>query len=157
MSVARKGEVWCSSYVRNWALYVVFPANRLITISLICTGENMKLTIKHYGIILFCLITAYLHLSLYPDFSFVLNGVGYISLLAAYFLPIPFLQERDIHVILWWGLVIYTVTTILLWVIIGDMHFVMGTSSATGYYAKTAEILLLTCLWADRSKPIQVE
>ena len=37
----------------------------------------MKLTIKHYGIILFCLITACLHLSLYPDFSFVLNGVIY--------------------------------------------------------------------------------
>ena len=110
----------------------------------------MKFTIKHYGIILFCLITAYLHLSLYPDFSFVLNGVGYISLLIAYFLPIPFLQERDIHVILWWGLVIYTLTTILLWVIIGDMHFVMGTSSATGYYAKTAEILLLAFLWMDK-------
>ena len=36
----------------------------------------MKLTTKHYGVILFCLITAYLHLSLYPDSSFVLNGVG---------------------------------------------------------------------------------
>lgn len=113
----------------------------------------MKLTIKHYGIILFCLITALLHLSLYPDFSFVVNGVGYISLLVAYFLPIPFLQDREIHGIIWWGLVIYTVTTILLWVIIGDMHFVMGTSSATGYYAKTAEILLLSFLWADKPKP----
>ena len=112
----------------------------------------MKLTIKHYGIILFCLITACLHLSLYPDFSFVLNGVGYISLLAAYFLPIPVFQEKDIHGILWWGLVIYTLTTILLWVFIGDMHFVMGTSSATGYYAKTAEVLLLAFLWADKPK-----
>ena len=112
----------------------------------------MKLSIKHYGIILFCLTTACLHLSLYPDFSFVLNGVGYISLLAAYFLPIPVFQEKDIHGILWWGLVIYTLTTILLWVFIGDMHFVMGTSSATGYYAKTAEVLLLAFLWADKPK-----
>jgi len=112
----------------------------------------MKLMIKHYGIIIFCLITAYLHLSLYPDFSFVLNGVGYISLLAAYFLPIPVLRDQDIHVILWWGLVIYTITTILLWVAIGDMHFVFGTSSATGYYAKTAEVLLLAFLWADKPK-----
>ncbi len=120
--------------------------------ALFATGENMKLTIKHYGIILFCLFTACLHLSLYPDFSFVLNGVGYISLLLAYFLPIPVLQDREIHGILWWGLVVYTLTTILLWVFIGDMHFVLGTSSATGYYAKTAEIFLLAFLWADKAK-----
>lgn len=112
----------------------------------------MKLTLKHYGIILFTLITAYLHLSLYYDFSFVLNGLGYLGLLGAYFLPIQFLQERENHVILWWGLVIYTVVTILLWVAIGDMRFVAGTSSATGYYAKTAEVLLLACLWADKPK-----
>lgn len=112
----------------------------------------MKLTIKHYGIILCTLITAYLHLSLYPDFSFVLNGLGYISLLGAYFLPIPFFQERESHVILWWGLVSYTLVTILLWVFIGDMHFVAGTSSATGYYAKTAEVFLLAFLWADKPK-----
>jgi hypothetical protein len=112
----------------------------------------MKLAIKHYVIILCTLTTAYLHLSLYPDFSFTLNGFGYISLLAAYFLPIPILQDGEIHIILWWGLVIYTVVTILLWVAIGDMHFVVGTSSATGYYAKTAEILLLAFLWADKPK-----
>jgi len=112
----------------------------------------MKLALKHYGIILCNLTTAYLHLSLYPDFSFVLNGLGYIGLLGAYFLPIPALQEKEIHVIVWWGLVIYTVTTILLWAVIGDMHFVFGTSSATGYYAKTAEVFLLAFLWADKQK-----
>ena len=112
----------------------------------------MKLNIKHYAIILFTLITAYLHISLYPDFSFTLNGFGYIGLLAAYFLPIPSLQDKDIHKILWWGLVIYTMVTILLWVVIGDMHFVAGTSSATGYYAKTAEVFLLVFLWADKPK-----
>jgi hypothetical protein len=141
----------CFPNVRKWVLCVVFPANSLIKVGFFI-GENMKLTGRHYGIIVFCLITAYLHLSLYPDFSFVLNGIGYISLLAAYFLPIPLLQDREIHTILWWGLVIYTVTTILLWVFIGDMHFVFGTSSATGYYAKTAEVFLLACLWADRTK-----
>ena len=115
----------------------------------------MKLTFRHYGIVLFDLITAYLHLSLYPDFSFTLNGIGYIGILGAYFWPTHFFQERDIHIILWWGLVIYTVVTILLWVAIGDMHFVLGTHSATGYYAKTAEIFLLAFLWADRPKPEQ--
>jgi hypothetical protein len=110
----------------------------------------MTLSIKHYGIILGTLVTAYLHLSLYPDFSFTLNGIGYIALLMAYFLPISFLQDHEIHLIIWWGMVIYAIATIILWVFIGDMHFVFGTHSATGYYAKADELVLLAFLWADK-------
>jgi hypothetical protein len=44
----------------------------------------------------------------------------------------------------------YTLLTIVLWVIMGDKQFVAGTSSATGYYAKAAEVILLAFLWADR-------
>jgi hypothetical protein len=112
----------------------------------------MKLAFRHYGIIICTIATALLHLSLFPDFSFTLNGIGYLGLLGAYFLPIAMLQDKEIHVIIWWGLVVYTITTIILWVLIGDWHFVYGTSSATGYYAKTAEILLLSFLWADKQK-----
>ena len=112
----------------------------------------MTFAIKHYGIILSTLATAYLHISLYPDFSFPLNGIGYIALLGAYLLPIPFFQDKEIHLILWWGLVVYTIATILLWVFIGDMRFVAGTSSATGYYAKAAEVVLLAFLWSDKPK-----
>jgi hypothetical protein len=110
----------------------------------------MKLTGKHYGIVLFALATALLHISLFPDIMFTLNGLGYIGLLAAYFLPIAFFQER--HQLVWWALVGYTVLTIVLWVIMGDKNFVAGTSSATGYYAKAAELLLLAFLWADKPK-----
>lgn len=108
----------------------------------------MKLTGKHYGIILFTLATAVLHIILFPDIMFTLNGLGYLALLAAYFLPIPFLQQR--HNLVWWALVGYTTLTIILWVIMGDKNFVAGTSSATGYYAKAAELLLLGFLLADR-------
>ena len=110
----------------------------------------MNLNIKHYGIILTCLLTAYFHLSLFPDFGFTLNGIGYICLLGAYFWPSDFFQQ--LHKMFWWELVIYTVVTIILWVIIGDPQFVAGTSSATGYYAKTAEVFLLVFLWADKPK-----
>lgn len=110
----------------------------------------MKLTGKHYGIILFALATALLHISLFPDIMFTLNGLGYIGLLVAYLLPIPFFQER--HNLIWWVFVGYTVLTIVLWVIMGDKNFVAGTSSATGYYAKAAEVLLLAFLWADKPK-----
>lgn len=114
----------------------------------------MKLTGKHYGIILFALATAILHIILFPDIMFTLNGLGYLGLLAAYFLPIPFLQQR--HNLVWWALVGYTTLTIILWVIMGDKNFVAGTSSATGYYAKVAELFLLGFLFADRPKSQQV-
>jgi hypothetical protein len=110
----------------------------------------MNLTGKHYGIILFTLATAFLHITLLPDIMFALNGLGYLGLLAAYFLPISFFQQR--HNLVWWALVGYTALTIILWVIMGDKNFVAGTSSATGYYAKAAEVLLLAFLWADKPK-----
>jgi hypothetical protein len=113
----------------------------------------MTLTGKHYGIILATLATAFLHLSLFSLMGFdpiVLNGLGYLGLLGAYFLPIPFFQQR--HRLVWWGLAGYTVLTIVLWVILGDKNFVAGTSSAIGYYAKTAEVILLAFLWADKPK-----
>lgn len=111
----------------------------------------MKLTGKHYGIILFTLATAFLHLSLLPEMGpdpIALNGFGYLALLGAYFLPIPFFQER--HNLVWWALVGYTVLTLILWIILGDKQFVPGTSSAIGYYAKAAEVILLAFLWADK-------
>jgi hypothetical protein len=112
----------------------------------------MKLTGKQYGILLAGLATAILHLELFskmgPD-PIVLNGLGYLALLGAYFLPIPMLQQR--HKLVWWALVGYTILTIVLWVIMGDKTFVAGTSSAIGYYAKAAEIVLLGFLWADKS------
>lgn len=111
----------------------------------------MNLTGKHYGIIVFCLATAVLHLSLLPQMGpdpIALNGFGYLALLGAYFLPIPFFQQR--HNLVWWALVGYTVLTIILWVLLGDKQFVPGTSSAIGYYAKAAEVILLAFLWADK-------
>lgn len=123
----------------------------LITNILIMIKElSMNLSLKHYGIILSNLATAILHVSLWPDIMFTLNGLGYLGLLGAYFLPIPFFQQR--HRLVWWVLVGYTLLTIILWVVMGNKEFVAGTSSATGYYAKAAEVLLLAFLFADKPK-----
>jgi hypothetical protein len=114
----------------------------------------MKLTLRHYGIIISSLTTAFLHLSLYPDFGYfdwvVLNGFGSIALLAAYFLPIPFFQKR--HHIVFWAMFGYAALTILLWLIFGDKTFVLKTTAAIGYYAKTAEICLLAFMYSDLPK-----
>lgn len=118
----------------------------------------MTLTGKHYGIILFALATAFLHLSLFSYYGaqgrpldpIVLNGLGYLALLGAYFLPIPFLQQR--HRLIWWVLFGYTVLTLVLWIIMGNKDFGADQASMTGYYAKAAEVLLLAFLWADKPK-----
>jgi hypothetical protein len=42
--------------------------------------------------------------------------------------------------------------TIVLWIIMGDKTFVVGTSSATGYYAKAAELVVIALLWSEKPK-----
>ncbi len=114
----------------------------------------MKLSLRHYGMIISSLTTACLHLSLYPDFGYfdwvVLNGFGSIALLSAYFLPIPFFQKR--HYIVFWAMFGYTLLTITLWVVFGDKTFAFQTTAATGYYAKIAEFFLLAFMWFDLPK-----
>jgi len=136
--------------VRNPALYVVTLITVYWNLYQLTKERNMNLSIKHYGIILAGLVAAYFHVILFPDIMFTLNGLGYIGLLGAYFLPIPFFQQR--HKMVWWGLVGYTLLTIALWAIMGNKQFVAGTTSAIGYYAKISELFLLGFLWADKSK-----
>lgn len=114
----------------------------------------MNLSGKHYGIILFTLATAFLHLALFPRLGpdpIALNGLGFLALLGAYFLPIPFFQQR--HNLVWWALLGYTVLTFVLWLIMGDKTFTFDFSNAAiGYYAKAAELFLLGFLLADKPK-----
>jgi hypothetical protein len=114
----------------------------------------MKLSGRHYGIILATLTTALLHLFLLSRLGLdpiALNGFGYLALLGAYFLPIPFSQQR--HNLVWWAFLGYTVLTFILWVILGDKTFRFDFSNAAiGYYAKTAELFLMGFLLADRPK-----
>ena len=113
----------------------------------------MKLSFAKIGIIVTALATALLHLSLLPSFGadpIALNGLGYLGLLGAYFLPIQIFQKN--HKLVWWGMLGYTALTIILWVVMGDKSFVAGTSSAIGYYAKIAEVFLIGFLLADRPK-----
>ena len=110
------------------------------------------MTGKQYGIVLFGLATALLHLSLFPRMGpdpIALNGLGYLGLLGAYFLPISFFQQN--HKLVWWALFGYTALTFILWVIMGDKTFVFDFSNAAiGYYAKAAEVFLLILLWSDK-------
>lgn len=125
----------------------------------------MKLSAKHYGIIVLGLFTAILHLLAAfdkilfpesPDPLFILNGLGYLGLLGAYFLPIRFFQER--HKLVWRVLFGYIILTIAAWIFIWVIQYVIiggepffAHDSLYGVPSKIAEVILLALLWSDRS------
>ena len=90
------------------------------------------------GIVALTLGTALIHLSLnFPDLGFMLNGLGYLTLLAALCLPVPQVaRHRDI---VRWVLIGYAALTIFLWILLGDR-------TAIGYTAKAIEVALITLL-----------
>ena len=93
------------------------------------------------GIIILTLITAVMHfLLVFPSALFILNALGYVGLLAALYLPFPFLApyRRSIR----WTLLGYTALTVVLWVAIGfrDMY---------AYIDKVFELVLIGLLWLE--------
>ena len=98
---------------------------------------------KQIAIVILTLATAFIHFSLlFPNPMFILNGLGYLVLLAAYFLPIPF--AKDNRGLVRWVFIGYTLVTILAWVAIGDKAWVVG------YLTKLIEIVLVILLWTDK-------
>ena len=54
----------------------------------------MNLNLKQWGIIILTLATTGIHVSLlFPDLLFILNGAGFLVLLAAYILPINYFRQ----------------------------------------------------------------
>jgi len=124
----------------------------------------MKLNGRQYGIVLLVVFTAILHLvaafdkELFPespDPLFILNGVGFLGLLGAYFLPVKFFQEN--HKLFWGSLFGYSILTIVAWIIIWVGFSVIrdgipffSHDSIYGVPAKTAEVILLWLLWSEK-------
>jgi hypothetical protein len=90
------------------------------------------------GIIGLTVLTALIHFSLlFPDPVFIMNGLGYLSLLGALYLPIPWLApwRRQIR----WAFIGYTALTIVIWLAI-------GSRTPIAYVDKAAELLLIALL-----------
>jgi CDP-diglyceride synthetase len=125
-----------------------------------------KLTGIQIGILVAVIITAVLHLAaamdkiLFPDGPdplFILNGLGYLGLLGAYFLPIPFFQQR--HKLVRWALIGFAIVTIIAWLVIwvGQYVIIAGEpffshDSIYGVPAKIDELVLLALLWKDKPR-----
>ncbi|GHO85966.1 DUF7475 family protein [Dictyobacter formicarum] len=109
------------------------------------------------GIVLTTLITgaAHLYLSMQPDedlhFWFLLNGLGYLGLLVAFFLP----QFARIHNLVRWVFIGYTLLTIVLW-------FFLGSPSEGWPWdpfdctIKVVEVVLVILLFLDWMKSKQI-
>lgn len=102
--------------------------------------------VVRWGIILSTLATAFIHLYLVTVLwangmsgtMFILNGLGYLGLLGALLLPLPFLVRlRPLVRIVF---ILYTLVTLLAWVFVGER-------SVIGYIDKIAEAALVILLW----------
>ncbi|CAN5312649.1 hypothetical protein BH18ACT10_BH18ACT10_15680 [soil metagenome] len=91
-----------------------------------------------FGVALLTIATAIIHLQLnFPDPIFILNGLGYLGLLGALYLPLPRLGEhRDIVRL---ALIGFASLTLFLWVAIGER-------TTVGYVDKVIEVALISLL-----------
>ncbi len=102
------------------------------------SARSAPMTPIQIGIIGLTLATAITHITLsFPDPIFILNGLGYLALLAALYLPLPQLAPHRRFARL--ALIGYTALTILLWV-------AFGARSPIGFINKANELLLLGLL-----------
>jgi len=107
-------------------------------------GSRLKM-----GIIILTLATAAIHFTvgmLDPEIRvlFSLNALGYLSLLAGLYLPIPLLQNRRHWVR--WALIAYAALTIGLWVVWVVMN---GEATMAGIITNLIEIGLIVLLWQE--------
>jgi hypothetical protein len=102
---------------------------------------NQKITIGslQWGIILLTLATAGIHFSLILPL-FILNGLGYLTLLGGLYLPIPALANYRPWVR--WALLGFTALTVILWVI-------MGVRGPLAYIDKAIEVVLIGLLFME--------
>jgi hypothetical protein len=111
-----------------------------------------------WAIIALTVVTAAIHIWLGLGFLdaggwiFVLNGVGYLALLALLYDNHPALAPH--RTLVRWVLIGYTALTVIAWLFIGTgSPFAgpvrMGTQTMIAYLDKAVEITLIVLLWID--------
>lgn len=115
------------------------------------TTTQSRIGALQIGIIILTLAAAFIHLGLAflspdPLFTplFILNCLGYLSLMGAYFLPITIFRER--HNLVRLAYIAFPAVTILGWIVMGDTSWPSG---ALGYATKLIEITLIILLVID--------
>ncbi len=110
------------------------------------TSPTSADTALRVGIVLLTLATALIHLQLaFPDPAFILNGLGYLTLLAALYLPIPRVARYRNTVR--WVLIGFTALTIFLWIL-------LGARTPIGYIDKAIEVALIALLLLEARRSL---
>lgn len=101
-------------------------------------NANIKFGPLQVGIVVLTLATAIIHFTLvFPSVLFILNGLGFLVLLAALYAPLSMLAPYRGWVR--WALLGYTALTVILWLI-------MGLRAPIGYITKAIEVALIVLL-----------
>jgi len=106
---------------------------------------NVTLSQIQLGVVITTLITAVIHIAISGSgILMLLNGLGYLALLAAlYFLPQFKAQRSNIR----WVMLGYTAITIILYFVSWGAD---GFSDVLGMITKVDEVALLALLWLDK-------
>ena len=108
------------------------------------TKKASQFGMLQIAIILLTVATAVIHLALGIPFvlpMFILNGIGYLVLVTALYLP----QLRQYQTYTRWALIGFTAVTILGWAFIGERNTI-------AYLDKVIEIALIVCLFLEGRK-----
>ncbi|MCB9421636.1 MAG: hypothetical protein H6667_17660 [Ardenticatenaceae bacterium] len=110
-----------------------------------------QLSGKQWGVVGLAVLTAVIHLVLgigspEPMFKvlFVLNGLGYIVLVAALYFLQPFASNRSL---IRWALMGFTAVTVILYFVFNGAD---AFKSVLGLVDKAIEVVLIILLWIDR-------
>lgn len=97
------------------------------------------------AVIVLTLITAAIHLYLalfqmHNDLLFILNGLGYLGLLALLYVSLPILAPYRGAVR--WAMIAFTAVTVVAWVLIGARDLL-------AYFDKVVEVALIVLLYLE--------
>lgn len=109
--------------------------------------QTKQFGLLQIAIILLTVATAVIHLALgisFGDTLFILNGIGFLGLLAMLYLP----QLRAYQNYTRWALIAFAAVTILAWVVITGFDL----TSTVGVFTKLIEIALIVCLFLEGRK-----
>jgi hypothetical protein len=115
--------------------------------------DQVRIGPLQIAIILLTLATAFIHLVVLNammlanpeygqiDLLFTLNGIGYLVLLAALYLPVP--VARDNRSLVRYALIGFAALTIVAWIILGRPYDTLG------YITKLIELALIVLLFIE--------
>ena len=143
-TVGRVGFALTGSTILGLAM----AASIVMVIGLVAAKSSLNFRQVQYGVVGLATITAIIHLLLgLNEFILLLNGLGYLALIAAIYLLPPF---RAFQGVLIWVLIGYTAVTIILYFVSHPWGYEHGGSlDRLGLITKAVEFALAGLVFVD--------